>query len=138
MAVIGLLLAIMLPSLGRAREIAKRLLCTSNLHSIGTALKSYETQNRLLPPQYDRWGPEPLTYSVEHLEPWVSYVAFHRDMTAGSGDLQSLQLATLVTSGYLDSPESMYCPSQPPRGDNRVFTYDYYTCLLYTSPSPRD
>ena len=39
--IIALLAAILLPALGRAREVAKSVACMSNLHSIGLALHTY-------------------------------------------------------------------------------------------------
>src|SRR5512140_1283882 len=44
-AIIALLISILLPSLARAREIAKRAVCASNLSSIGKAIKVYSNEN---------------------------------------------------------------------------------------------
>ncbi|HEY4329058.1 MAG TPA: prepilin-type N-terminal cleavage/methylation domain-containing protein [Phycisphaerae bacterium] len=44
-AIIALLIAILLPSLGRARKQAKNVTCLANLKSDGTALYNYATQN---------------------------------------------------------------------------------------------
>jgi prepilin-type N-terminal cleavage/methylation domain-containing protein len=123
---IAMLVAIAVPSLAKAKETAKRLSCSANLRSIGTGLKAYEIEQHLLPAHYDRWGPDKLTYSVDYLEPWVSYVAYHKDMTI-DGRMQPLQLATLFESHYLENPEVFYCSSQIPKGDYLVFTYGYYT-----------
>jgi type II secretory pathway pseudopilin PulG len=51
--IIGLLIAILLPSLRRAREAAKRVQCGSNLRQIGLAIISYGGANkgRYPPPQ---------------------------------------------------------------------------------------
>jgi prepilin-type N-terminal cleavage/methylation domain-containing protein len=45
-AIIALLIAILLPSLARARELAKRTTCGSHLKSIGTAAEIYSNDNR--------------------------------------------------------------------------------------------
>ncbi len=45
-AIIALLISILLPSLARAREIAKRAVCASNLRSIGQAIKVYANDNQ--------------------------------------------------------------------------------------------
>jgi prepilin-type N-terminal cleavage/methylation domain-containing protein len=67
---ITLMTAILVPSIGRAKEAVKRLSCSSNLRSIGTGLKAYETEHHdILPAQYDRWGPDIETYSTDYLEP---------------------------------------------------------------------
>lgn len=44
-AIIALLISILLPSLARAREIAKRAVCAANLSSIGKAVKVYSNEN---------------------------------------------------------------------------------------------
>ena len=49
-AIIALLIAILLPSLGKARELTKRTVCGTNLKGQGTAFAIYANQwNDLLP-----------------------------------------------------------------------------------------
>ncbi len=45
-AIIALLVSILLPSLNRARELAKRAVCAANLHGLGQALGLYRGENR--------------------------------------------------------------------------------------------
>ena len=52
-AIIALLISILLPSLSRARELSKRLVCSSNLKGIGTSAKIYANDNNekwMIPP----------------------------------------------------------------------------------------
>ena len=57
--IIGVLIAILLPALGKARQQAIRVQCGSNLHQIGLALKMYANQNRgYYPPSNGRNGNE--------------------------------------------------------------------------------
>jgi len=49
-AIIAILAAILLPSLGRARELARGSTCLSNLHNIGTAIQMYIADNDSLFP----------------------------------------------------------------------------------------
>src|SRR4051812_8398499 len=44
--IIALLISILLPSLGRARESAKRVQCLSNMRQIGTAVIQYCNENK--------------------------------------------------------------------------------------------
>src|SRR3990172_3579381 len=44
-AIIALLISILLPSLSRARELSKRLVCASNVKGIGTSGKIYANDN---------------------------------------------------------------------------------------------
>jgi len=45
-AIIALLISILLPSLSRARELSKRLVCSSNVKGIGTSAKIYANDNQ--------------------------------------------------------------------------------------------
>src|SRR5262245_50990924 len=48
-AIIGILMALMLPAVQQARESARRMKCGSNLKQIVTAVHSFETTFRKLP-----------------------------------------------------------------------------------------
>lgn len=54
-AIIALLISILLPSLSRARELSKRLVCAANLKGIGTSCKLYANDNfeKWMVPGYD-------------------------------------------------------------------------------------
>ena len=45
-AIISLLVSILIPSLKRAKELTKRVICSSNLHQIGVALMTYSADHR--------------------------------------------------------------------------------------------
>jgi prepilin-type N-terminal cleavage/methylation domain-containing protein/prepilin-type processing-associated H-X9-DG protein len=44
-AIIGLLIAIIVPSLGQAKTETRRVTCRSNLHAVGVALRMYLNEN---------------------------------------------------------------------------------------------
>jgi prepilin-type N-terminal cleavage/methylation domain-containing protein len=55
--IIGVLVAMLLPALARARETANRTACSNSLNQLGKALKTYATNNKdLFPSLYSRTG----------------------------------------------------------------------------------
>jgi prepilin-type N-terminal cleavage/methylation domain-containing protein/prepilin-type processing-associated H-X9-DG protein len=58
-AIISLLIAIVLPSLARAREQARRVQCASNLRQVAIATIAYAGQNRGVMPQPADWPHRP-------------------------------------------------------------------------------
>jgi type II secretory pathway pseudopilin PulG len=84
-AVIGILAALLLPTLGRAKESARATACLSNLRQVGIALQLYvqDHENRL-PVMYDAListnGPSTNTATIDivlsnYLVPQTSFVA---------------------------------------------------------------
>ncbi|MFM9057796.1 MAG: DUF1559 domain-containing protein [Planctomycetaceae bacterium] len=57
-AIIGTLVALLLPAVQTAREAARQTGCKNNLHQFGVALHNFETASRHLPPGY-RHAPAP-------------------------------------------------------------------------------
>lgn len=94
-AVIGILLSLLLPSLGKSRELARRAVCLSNNKQIGMALFAYSKKNNSkLPPGNGTIGRGhgiDTTYSLSNNKPYG--------------------LAYLIKQKYLASAEVFYCPS---------------------------
>jgi prepilin-type N-terminal cleavage/methylation domain-containing protein/prepilin-type processing-associated H-X9-DG protein len=111
-AIIALLISILLPSLARAREIAKRAVCSANLKGVGTGLKVYANDN------YD-WYPiapfEAMATSDEN-ETAVSFVGnmgldFTTTMEDPVSDVHpSRSLFMLVVDGTCTAKQFI-CPS---------------------------
>ena len=108
-AVIALLLSLLLPSLGKARYMARVAVCASNLKQNSTAMVAYTMANdKHLPtrglyttPQYHRYF-------------WVSNI---NDYTV---------LGRVWQDGYISSPESLFCPEANILRAGTFKSYDYY------------
>ena len=105
-SIIAMLMAILLPSLGRAREQSRRAACMANLRSIGQGIYLYAHDNddKLLPGDFyvpwDVWG-------------WIT-----DGPTCGTGQgerYQPVNLGHLLASKTLpvpnDSDNVLFCPS---------------------------
>lgn len=95
-AIIALLASILLPALSKAKEMARRIKCVSNLRQIGMVLSIYAENN-------DGWLPEAAsaggcTYA------WEFY---------------DLRNKIYVTERYVDDLHLFFCPS------HRLKTYDW-------------
>jgi prepilin-type N-terminal cleavage/methylation domain-containing protein/prepilin-type processing-associated H-X9-DG protein len=73
-AIIGILAAILLPALSRAREAARRASCQNNLKQMGIVFKMFanESEGEKFPPKVERfvetcWMPDPLSIYPEYL-----------------------------------------------------------------------
>ncbi len=98
-SIMVLLIAILLPSLSRAREDARRTVCLANLKHIGVALFAYADTNNQLGPQV--------------MQPIGKYAP--RSLLSVPGEMVNLGL--LVPTEVAD-PRLFRCPSQ------RDFNYD--------------
>jgi len=94
-AIITVLLAILSPSLRRARELTRRTVCTSQLHQMGISLRAYAANSagNVMPPGNS-----------------TSWPGYGIDST-WSFNYKSMGLAFLITEGYLDDPRVLYCPT---------------------------
>lgn len=103
-AIIGLLLAILVPSLARAKEKAEFLFCKANLRSLGMAMKLYLNDN-------DAMYPECLTSVFDCLKAEAD--GMNRDCEWHNRDLspeKNPQYAGPLWQ-YIDSQDAFLCPT---------------------------
>ncbi|MEL6330910.1 MAG: type II secretion system protein [Planctomycetota bacterium] len=131
-AILGLLMSILLPSLGAAREAGRRVVCLSNQRQLTTALSMYLNDNA-------EWFP-PATrgqFSYTPLEPNGDDAVFNWDYTVvRSSDATTFRPGVLWGEGT--TPEIQQCPSlldasanYAVGGSEEPFTgYNYNTSFL--------
>ncbi|HUU83049.1 MAG TPA: type II secretion system protein [Phycisphaerae bacterium] len=90
-AIIALLISILLPSLSRARELSKRLVCQANLKGLGTSFKIYANEN------LEQW-PVPPFDETEIDDNGIEYI----DQVGEQGDLlrQKISCSSGETNAY--------------------------------------
>jgi prepilin-type N-terminal cleavage/methylation domain-containing protein len=123
-AVIGILVALLLPAVQAAREAARRIQCINNLKQIGIAIHGHHDTYKLLPESHSQWsqegGPGPYTGRgwILKILPFIDqqplYDQFNPSLTGdmwNGGGLQNCwpQMQTILSV--------LQCPSD---GSNRL------------------
>jgi prepilin-type N-terminal cleavage/methylation domain-containing protein len=115
-AIIALLMGVLLPALTRAREVARRVVCSSNLRQVGIAIIAYASDTDVLP-FYGEEYPPPSDGSdggTQH-----PYVAYKDDVTyegTVGGTPVPMRLGCLYARKYIGDPKVFYCPSNSSLG----------------------
>ena len=132
-SIIALLVSILLPALNRAREAARRTVCSSNLKNLGQGIFIYaNSHNDSLPIcRYETAS----TVGINN-EPWRSYSLFTITsdpvLKARERVTATYNLGYLFMDNIIDTGEIYYCPSSEKNisGDGITgihYSYDYYT-----------
>jgi competence protein ComGC len=113
MAVILVLIAILLPSISKVRESARRVICGSNLRQLGLGLHMYSEDSAdflppsvYLPTQSGR-ARASTEGSPELMDTVRTIQAEHQDRPWGQWD----GLGLLFARDYIAAPKVFYCPS---------------------------
>lgn len=127
-AVIGMLVAILLPAVQSARESARRLQCANNLRQVGLALRGYETaQGRFpsgaiskeqkgspwTPHNYFRWSS--LAHLLPHLENSAAYDALDLNVPLYGVDFQVTEVNRKPVATRINE---FLCPSDQESSEN--------------------
>src|SRR5210317_2566926 len=104
-AIIGILAALLLPALTKARERARRVICMNNQKQMGAATMMYVGDN-------EGWTPDWPGRSVApgSTHDGIRNVQYHLDTTV---------IGKTITNGYISegvAPEVIHCPSRHPGG----------------------
>lgn len=96
-AVIAILISLLLPSLGRAKEVARRAICASQLGQVYQASVGYATeQKRRFPPRTNAFS----QYHVANFDP------------PSNKDSVVMGFKLLVDARTLPGPSLLFCPSE--------------------------
>jgi prepilin-type N-terminal cleavage/methylation domain-containing protein len=107
--IVGILIAILLPALGRARESANRTSCLSNLRQIGVYLQQYQNQYR---------GQIPVYITPKYVDK-IIYSGVVNDYT----NLGLLVPANIAPQSGSEMGRVFYCPGSTVAGTQRRFHY---------------
>ncbi len=115
-AIISLLISILMPSLQRAHELARRAQCLSNLHNLSLATTMYAVEQRDFFPVHDEF-----LYG----QAWTMYI--WRGAEASEGQWTKTNYGLLYPD-YLTEPAYLSCPSNQWRDTNpENITHSYET-----------
>ncbi|NNM86414.1 MAG: prepilin-type N-terminal cleavage/methylation domain-containing protein [Phycisphaerales bacterium] len=145
-SIIAILLALLLPALSRAKDLAMRVSCASNLRSFGQALYEYAGTYRTYPHQRDIYYGNPIFSSTSTLPPgYTVNLSFPNALTGAEGDaLMSFMASSIGHNPYQPLPTAvdvLTCPNfrippaaavgsyQPGQTPAAFKTYPYFAAL---------
>ena len=104
-SIIALLIALLLPSLGKARDAAQKAQCLVNLRQLATAAAAFGADNNgQTPPRSDNG----LGYGMYAI--WTTTAPWNgTPQEKRFGDYR--RIGVLMSEGYADSPQILYCPA---------------------------
>lgn len=117
-SILGILMALILPSVHHVRESARQVQCKSNLRQIGLALNNYYEQRNSLPPGWQPHSSGPtLAYGwAVPLLPFLDQQSLHQDIRPGSSFASTAdrQVGTPQLNIFV-------CPSDSPAPTFRLY-----------------
>lgn len=119
-AIVGVLMALLMPAVQMAREAGRRIACGNNLKQLGLALQQFHDARGYFPS--GRGGPAPLVFSPQaHLLPYVEQGGLHGQLDLKSAPT-NLVIAGVSYSGAANAAAAsqavpvLQCPSDPAAG----------------------
>jgi prepilin-type N-terminal cleavage/methylation domain-containing protein len=105
-SIIALLIAILLPALGAARESAKKTQCLTNQRQLGIATVAFATDNKQqAPPRGDNGIPNGM-YAI-----WQLGSGLNNDPAQRARYGLYRRMGVVMNEGYASAPEILYCPA---------------------------
>lgn len=136
-AIIAMLMAIVTPAIRKAKDYAKRTICSSNIRQTGIALRLYaEANDDMFIPYRTNGGVETKNTTTQKTpagadppdpQAWHGVIAYSKNYIVG-GEYAPMHLGVLYDQGLIETPEVFYCPAQPRNSEYPIpYDYDTYT-----------
>jgi prepilin-type N-terminal cleavage/methylation domain-containing protein len=111
--IITVLLGILVPSLGKVRQIARRTMCKAQLHSVAQAFRMYLDDNRnTMPPAAAMpWKPDNPNELMSEKLPIITYL----------GQYLSVPIAELADTNKKCYAKVLCCPADKKNGDPKHY-----------------
>jgi prepilin-type N-terminal cleavage/methylation domain-containing protein len=117
-AIIAILVAILLPAIGKARETGRTVICTSNVKQIMLAFSSYATDYKVIPGMYWQGNPQNMDWSGRNNALYTS------NPNAYSHPIQSSVMYDYISG----ADQVLTCPSARRQANN---FYDYTAIIRF-------
>lgn len=127
-AIIAMLLAIVVPAMGKAKDYVKRVVDTNNIKQSVLGVNVYsQSHNGDMMLAYDIGG-SATPADPKTMQPHNSYRVYSPNSLKPGGGMKPYHLAELYEDGIIDTPEAFYCPAQPRTAAHYVipYYYDFY------------
>ncbi len=125
----AVLITILLPTLSKAREVARRAVCLSNLHQMGIATRTPAVDHKgdITPGIEPPAAGQPVASTGWSVRPFQTYLAVtdqygNHAPVGATVNTNPYWIGYLYGDGLLNKPDYFYCPSQ---------TNDLYTLAGY-------
>jgi prepilin-type N-terminal cleavage/methylation domain-containing protein/prepilin-type processing-associated H-X9-DG protein len=128
-AIIALLLAIIVPSISKAKAYAKRITCSNNARQCGIVVNLYAQSNdQQVVPNYEIDTGKIADPPAFMPAPFNSYMCYTPNQKKPDGTYKPFHLAVFYDQGYIQTPEVFYCPAQPRTTEHYAipYYYDFY------------
>jgi len=121
-AVIGLLISIMLPSIAKVRETARKVVCSSGMRQIGLGMNLYAEDNKAMLPASVFLDDPGGRYATAIYPQLMDTIRTEPDLHAPREWGQWDGLGLLFYKSYISAPAVYYCPSHS--GTNTLEAYE--------------
>lgn len=101
-SITALLIAILVPALGRARTVVRRTMCLGHLHQVGAAIHGYAQDHHGCIP----YGPEAPPMTVTNLYPTTGAVTSLISLESG----KPVALGLMLSRQLAKTPRVLFCP----------------------------